>query len=383
MSSRTEVRVAVFVRTLAVFLPAVVAAGIALRGAWTFAGALVLFGVLSVVELLLNLSGIGAKSRLGEPEVAVLRRGARLQLWTYGLLHVAVYPYVVYLVASGRLDTLETIGAGASLACMAGTVGGLGGHDLIHKRSAFDRALGIAVYATSNYGHFYSSHIGGHHVNVGLRDDWGTARRGESFYGFLYRAMVHGFVGGLRIEAARLRRRGKRGYGIGNFVAVYAAVTLVAWGLLGAFAGLGTLFFVLVVSFVSIAFMELFNYISHYALSRTPAAGGAPSAIAPEHTWESNDKVVNWFIFNAGLHKHHHDKPAHGFERLTLFEEADYIPYGIAMMAIISFIPPLYLRKMESIIAGREAKRDASRGVDVHRGATRATVSEVGFGSMG
>ena len=360
MTSRAEVRVAVLVRTLAVFLPAIVAVGVALRGMFTFAGAFVLFVVLSVVEVLLNASGIGAKSRPREPEVAALRRGARIQLWVYGVLHVALYPYVVYLVATGRLGTLETIGAGASLACMAGTVGGLAGHDLIHKRSPLDRALGIAIYATSSYGHFYSSHIGGHHVNVGLHGDWGTARRGETIYGFLYRAMVHGFVGGLRIEAARLRRRGERGYGLGNFVVVYAAVTVVAWALLAGFAGPRALVFLLVVSVVSIAFMELFNYISHYALTRASSEGRGADPIAPEHTWESNDKVVNWFIFNAGLHKHHHDKPAHGFERLTLFEDADYIPYGIAMMAIVSFVPPLYLRKMESVIASRESRRTAA-----------------------
>jgi alkane 1-monooxygenase len=361
VKSRTETRVAIFVRTLAVFLPAIVGVGIALRGVFTFAGVFVLFVVLSAVEVLLKASGIGAKSRPREPEVAVLRRGARIQLWIYSLLHVALYPYVLYLVTTDRLGALETFGAGASVACMAGTVGGMAGHDLIHKRSALDRALGIAVYATSSYGHFYSSHIGGHHVNVGLRDDWGTARRGETIYGFLYRAMVHGFVGGLKIEAARLRRRGRSGYGLGNFVVVYAAVTIVAYVLLAVVAGPRTLLFVLAVSVVSIAFMELFNYISHYALTRTSGVGGA-EPIAPEHTWESNDKVVNWFIFNAGLHKHHHDKPAHGFERLTLFEDADYIPYGIAMMAFVSFVPPLYLRKMESILAHRESRRAAKSG---------------------
>jgi len=359
VTSRAETAVAVLVRTIAVFLPAIVAAGVARRGVFTFAGAFVLFVGLTLVEVLLNVSGIGAKSRPHAPEVGALRRGARLQLWVYGLLHLAVYPYVVSLVAAGELGALETVGAGASLACMAGTVGGLAGHDLIHKRSWLDRALGIAIYATSSYGHFYSSHLGGHHVNVGLHADWGTARRGETFYGFLYRAVVHGFVGGLRIEAARLRRKGKPAYGASNFVAVYAGVTLATWGLLVRGAGLRAGLFLFVVSAVSIAFMELFNYISHYALTRAPSGRGT-APITPALTWESNDKVVNWFIFNAGLHKHHHERPAHGFERLTLFEDADYIPYGIAGMALVSFVPPLYLRKMEEVITRREARRLAA-----------------------
>jgi alkane 1-monooxygenase len=348
-----ETTLAVVVRGVAVLLPVLVALGVTLGGAATFVGPIVVFGLLSVVELVLSVSGAGARSGPGESEPSVLGAFPRAQLWIYAIGHLLVVPYVVALVARGALSPTEMLGAGLSLASMGGTVGGLGGHELMHKRSRASRALGIAVYAMSNYGHFVTSHIGGHHVNVGLRRDWGTARRGETIYAFLWRAVVHGYVGGLRIEGARLARRGRSPWSLRNFVVSYSIFVLATWALLGLFGGVLALGFFVVVSLLTIAFMELFNYISHYALERPEPGSKDRSAIGPEHTWESNNKVVNWFIFNAGMHCHHHQKPAHGFEGLTLFHRKDYIPHGIALMALISFVPPLYLRTMERILGAR------------------------------
>lgn len=346
---RLETAAAVLVRGSAVLMPVLVAIGVTLGGAWSFAGALLVFGGLSVVEILLAISGVGAHSAPEEREPAVLGLAPRAQLWVYAIGHLLVFPYVLWLVARGGLSLAELIGAGASLASMGGTVGGLGGHELMHKRSRFEHLLGIGLYATAGYGHFIASHIGGHHVNVGLREDWGTARRGETIYGFLYRAVVHGFVGAFRIEGKRLERNGQSRWSTGNFAIRHSLFLAALCGALHAWGGLLTLGFFLVVSAVTIAFMELFNYISHYGLER--ATGHA--AGEHEHTWESNNKVVNWFIFNAGMHGHHHWKPAHGFERLTLFHDKDYIPHGIALMAVVSFVAPLYLRTMDGILARR------------------------------
>ena len=341
--SRLEAAAAVLVRGSAVLMPLLVAIGVTVGGAWSFAGAFLVFGGLSLVEVLLAMTGVGAHSAPEEKEPAVLGFAPRAQLWIYAIGHLLVFPYVLWLVAHGRLSLVELIGAGASLASMGGTVGGLGGHELMHKRSRFERFLGIGLYATASYGHFIASHIGGHHVNVGLREDWGTARRGETIYGFLYRAVVHGFIGAFRIEGKRLERSGKSRWSIGNFAIRYALFATALLVTLYALGGLRTFGFFLVVSAVTIAFMELFNYISHYGLERRP---GSPAG-DHEHTWESNNKVVNWFIFNAGMHGHHHKKPAHGFEHLSLFHDKAYIPHGIALMAITSFVAPLYLDAME------------------------------------
>lgn len=359
MRRRIEVGIAICVRALALFFPVVVAAGVARGGAASFVGVFVVFGLLGFVEIFLHLTGIGTWVRVPEEDVAVLRRWPRFQLWTYGLLHVAVHVFV--LARLSRLGALEIVGAGLSLASMAGTVGGLGAHDLIHKRSRWDRALGTLMYSMSSYGHFPTSHLGGHHVDVGRHHDWGTARRGESIYHFLWRAMVHGFAGGVRIEATRRRAIGRHPY-LGNFVVTYAALTVLGWVLLVAFAGFQALVFVIAASIASISFMEMFNYISHYGLER----GG--DAIHVRHTWESANKIVNWFIFNAGLHKHHHRKPTHGFERLAAEGDGDHIPHGIALMALLTFVPPLYIGRMETLLAEKRERDLAALRIPRSRG---------------
>ena len=356
-ASKLEASAAVLVRGSAILMPALVATGVSVGGVWSFAGAFVVFGLLSVVEIVLGASGIGARSRPDGADPSVLGVAPRAQLWLYAAGHLLVFPYVLWLVARGGLSLSETIGAGASLACMGGTVGGLGGHELMHKRSPLERLLGIGLYATANYGHFITSHIGGHHVNVGRREDWGTARRGETIYGFLYRAVVHGLVGAFRLEAERQEKKGRSRWSIGNFVVRYALFTIALWTGLYVLGGGAMLRFFLIVSVITVAFMELFNYISHYGLERPGGAAVRRAATEPEHTWESNNKVVNWFIFNAGMHGHHHRKPAHGFERLTLFHDKDYIPHGIALMALLSFVSPLYLRTMDRILERRAASQ--------------------------
>ncbi len=348
-----EVVLAVLVRSLAVFLPVVVAIAASFGGWAAWSGVLVVFGLLSLVELALHLSGLGLHSKPGDREMVWVDRGARLQLWVYAFGHLAAFPYVLWLVATHRLEGAALLGAGASLAVMGGTAGGLGGHELFHRRQRFDRTLGILVYGTVNYAHFAAGHLRGHHLNVGLHHDWGTARRGETIYGFLRRALVDGFWGALRLEGDRLKRRGERSWGLGNAVVRSVACGALVWGVIAHVGGARTLAFFVTVSAVTIAFMELFNYISHYALTRPEgSANVSRSAALSAVTWESNNKVVNWFIFNAGRHSHHHHKPAHGFDELTLLhEKTEYIPHGIALMAVVSFVSPLYLAQMERLLA--------------------------------
>ncbi len=119
-------------------------------------------------------------------------------------------------------------------------------------------------------------------MNVGRREDWGTARRGETIYGFLYRAVVHGAIGAFRIEGQRQMRAGRSAWSLRNFVVRYALFTASVWAVLFALGGLTTLGFFLVASAVTIAFMELFNYISHYGVARaegaaSPSTPGSPT----------------------------------------------------------------------------------------------------------
>jgi len=74
---------------------------------------------------------------------------------------------------------------------MAG-VNGLAGHELIHKREAFDKMLGMSTFTKIFYSHFLLEHGSGHHRNVATPEDAATARHGENFYSFAIRSIVDG-----------------------------------------------------------------------------------------------------------------------------------------------------------------------------------------------
>lgn len=62
-----------------------------------------------------------------------------------------------------------------------GGVNGLAGHELIHRREAHNKALGMFTYTKILYSHFVLEHGSGHHRNVATPDDSATALKGEIF----------------------------------------------------------------------------------------------------------------------------------------------------------------------------------------------------------
>lgn len=87
---------------------------------------------------------------------------------------------------------------------MAG-VNGLAGHELIHKKEAFDKYLGMTTFTKILYSHFLLEHGSGHHRNVATPEDPATARLGENFYSFAVRSAVGGHVNTWERETSRLK----------------------------------------------------------------------------------------------------------------------------------------------------------------------------------
>lgn len=76
---------------------------------------------------------------------------------------------------------------------MAG-VNGLAGHELIHRKSAFDKGMGMLTFTKIMYSHFLLEHSSGHHRHVATPEDPATANEGESFYAFAIRSSVGGHI---------------------------------------------------------------------------------------------------------------------------------------------------------------------------------------------
>lgn len=89
---------------------------------------------------------------------------------------------------------------------MAG-VNGLAGHELIHRKEAYDKAIGMFTFSKIYYSHFLMEHGSGHHRNVATPEDSATARHGETFFTFCFRSAIGGHVNTWRREVSRLQMK--------------------------------------------------------------------------------------------------------------------------------------------------------------------------------
>ena len=89
---------------------------------------------------------------------------------------------------------------------MAG-VNGLAGHELIHRREPYNKALGMFTFTKVLYSHFLLEHNSGHHRNVATPEDSATAWIGENFYRFAIRSIVGGNVNTWRREINRIKEK--------------------------------------------------------------------------------------------------------------------------------------------------------------------------------
>ena len=87
---------------------------------------------------------------------------------------------------------------------MAG-LSGLAGHELIHKRESYNKAIGAIPFTKILYTHFVLEHSSGHHRNVATREDPATARLGQTFYGFFPTSVYGGLKNTHLREVERIK----------------------------------------------------------------------------------------------------------------------------------------------------------------------------------
>jgi alkane 1-monooxygenase len=352
LPSGGEALLYIVVRYSAVGLPLLVLFGFQLGGWATYAGFLLVFVFYFLVELVLLGAGYGTTTTQSDEfryTSATRARHEQACLLFFSLAQLVVIPAILLQLPGRALENYEILGTILSMGVMAGSVGGLASHEFIHRSTRWERALGTLLLASFNYAHFKVSHLGGHHRNVGLHHDWSTARLGETSFAFLLRAVGMGLIGAFQLEARRLSRLGHWKLSLNNFVVRYALFQLALWTLV---AHLGTTALIIMAGYsaLAICFAEMVNYLSHYGLTRDRRPDGSPEPFQDRHTWESNNKVTNWFIFNAGKHVHHHRNPGATHDELKLAHDKPYLPHGLPLMTLIAFVPPLYFRVMDRLL---------------------------------
>ncbi|MBU2110397.1 MAG: fatty acid desaturase, partial [Actinobacteria bacterium] len=253
------------------------------------------------------------------------------------------------VLADQPLTLLDKVGLAISIGC----IGGIGintAHELGHKREANERWLAKIALAQVFYGHFYIEHNRGHHVRVATPEDPASSRFGESFYEFWPRTVAGSLKSAWHLEKKRYSRKKTHPFHLGNDVLNAWLMTLVLWGGLVAWQGVGILPFLVVQAIVGFSLLEVVNYMEHYGMLRQKVGAGERQRyerVDPSHSWNSNNIATNVLLYHLQRHSDHHANPTRRYQTLRDFEESPVLPTGYAGMIVLALFPPIWRRVMD------------------------------------
>ncbi|GAC47019.1 alkane 1-monooxygenase [Gordonia aichiensis] len=310
---------------------------------WAF-GSMVMAVVLPVIDVLR-----GSDSTSPPAEVYRKLDADRYYRWCVYLYLPLQYTGLVFACwcwTYAPMGTAERL-ALASTVAVVGGVGINAAHELGHRRTDRERFLSKIALAQSAYGHFYVEHNHGHHIRVATHDDPASARFGESYWRFVPRSIVGGFLSGWRYETGRLHRSGHRTLGWRNNILNAWAITVVLWAGLTTAFGLHVLPWLVLQAIGGVMILECANYIEHYGLLREKSPGGNYRRVTPRDSWNSDHVWSNLFLYHLQRHSDHHANPARRYQTLRSAPDAPQLPAGYATMCLLATIPPLWRRVMD------------------------------------
>ena len=314
-------------------------------GPWAFAGLIYMAVLASLMD---QLSGVF----LGyAPEGAEFPAADGL-LVALALGHLCALPLVVWGIAGdsglgGWQRAALMLGAGLWF----GQVSNPMAHELIHRGSKGLYGLGVAVYTSLLFGHHSSAHRLVHHRHAASAEDPNSARSGEGFYRFFFRAWCGSFAKGWAEENA-LRARSVAGRGVHPYVVYIAGAALAltlayqiagGWGLM-AWAGLAL--------HAQVQLM-LSDYVQHYGLTRARRPDGRLEPVSARHSWNAPHWFSSGMMLNAPRHSDHHAHPARPYPALRLpsADEAPRLPWPLPFACTLALVPPLWKRLIRKPLA--------------------------------
>lgn len=241
---------------------------------------------------------------------------------------------------------------------MAG-VNGLAGHELIHKKEAFDKYLGMTTFTKILYSHFLLEHGSGHHRNVATPEDAATARLGENFYSFAVRSAVGGHLNTWERETSRLKikhdttRVSLMTQLKENRMSWFAALHICMLALILNVFGLRAVKYQIAYSIVGVFFIELINYTEHYGLLRKKDARGIYEPINEQHSWNAPSSHL---LFRIQRHSDHHMHAYRPYQILRKIDNAPTMPYMYMYTLLLAMCPPLWYATMDQLLINKEQK---------------------------
>ena len=334
--------------------------------AWAFAGIIYTY---VVIPLLDRLSG-NDRINVGRDtyDEVVNDRYFDVVVYSFVYLHYALIGWGGYVLLTGNLTAGQQAGLIYSIGIAGGGIINVA-HELGHRSSRVAQFHAKAALLSVSYMHFIIEHNRGHHVHVATPLDPATSHKNQTLYAFWRQTLVGSYRSAWRIEKRLLAKQGHSVWSRHNDMLWFAVLPILFCGLLtagfSAWAGYVTwivpvLFFSQ--SLMAILLLESVNYIEHYGIVRREIAGIAPAGtserlnrpghsvryerVNPLHSWNASQLISNLVLFQLQRHSDHHAYASRPYQVLRHFDEAPQLPFGYALMILISYVPPLWFRLM-------------------------------------
>ena len=277
--------------------------GAAAGGGWWIAGPFVFFLLADRFD-----SAFGIEERNMDPDATRESRlfPYKLSLWLWAALWPATLVFALWrILVAGGMSAWE---AGLLAFVLAGAAQSvfIVGHELVHRRAAWERRLGELLLASVSYPHYATEHVYLHHPLVCTPGDPGSAPKGVSFWRYLPREVASNILGAWRFECDRLARRHLPAWHYTNAFWRYLVETAGWYSLVYWMGGPWATSIYAVLCAGVIFSMKLSNYVQHYGLRRIRLPNGRFEKVQPQHAWSAAYKFTNWLYYNMQRHADHH-----------------------------------------------------------------------------
>lgn len=345
----------------AFIIPALTILGFYLGGYWNFITILFVFVIIPLADY-----WIGEDlENLSEDQSILIAEQFYYRfitfIWTF--FQLAFLVWGVFVVASRPLSMVEWIAFTQSFALVTGGIGITVAHELGHKKSKMERFYAKLLLMSVCYMHFYIEHNKGHHVYVATPRDPATSRKGETFPRFWIRSVFGSYFSAWNLELERLKRKGIGKWSLRNNMIWFTLLPVLLCTLLttgvsfyyGFFAWqVPVLFFTQ--SILAFTLLELVNYIEHYGIVRKEIEPGRYERVNPMHSWNSNHRLSNFFLFQLQRHSDHHANAIKRYQVLKHYDESPQLPSGYPAMILLAAVPPLWFKCMNPKLKEWEEK---------------------------
>lgn len=310
---------------------------------WSYSAMILGFGIIPIVELILK-----PNPKNDTPELE-LQKSKSLFFDILLYLNIPIVYFLIYktifTVLSG-VETWEGVGMFLNLGLVLATSGINVAHEIGHRPGKVNKILAASLLIPSLYGHFTTEHNHWHHKYVATPDDPATAKYNQSFYQFLFSAVIGVYRNAWTLAFKDMERKGKPKWHYSNemlWITFFQILLFTSYYMIG---GPWILLFCFGTAVMSFSLLESIDYVEHYGLERKKLPSGKYERVNEKHSWNSDHELGRIFLYELTRHTDHHMNAVRKYQVLRHKEDSPQLPFGYPGSIILALFPPLWFKIM-------------------------------------